>query len=78
MPACVSCRLYLLRDGLENLISRETFGLARCQNFPTHREYVIIPYLEPYFTVCRNGFFSVVLYFTCVRRLYCARKITGI
>ena len=38
MAACVSCRLYLLRDGLENLISRSTFGLARCQNFPTHRK----------------------------------------
>ena len=38
MTACVSCRLYLPRDGLENLISRETEGLARCQNFPTHRE----------------------------------------
>ena len=38
MTACVSCRLYLLRDGLENLISRETFVFARCQNFPTHRE----------------------------------------
>ena len=34
----VSCRLYLLRDELENLISRETEGRARCQNFPTHRE----------------------------------------
>ena len=38
MTVCVSCRLYSLRDGLENLISRETEGLARCQNFPTHRE----------------------------------------
>ena len=38
MTVCVSCRLYLLQDELENLISRETFGLARCQNFPTHRE----------------------------------------
>ena len=24
MTACVSCRLYLLRDALENLMSRET------------------------------------------------------
>ena len=38
MTACVSCRLYLLRDELENLISRETEGRERCQNFPTHRE----------------------------------------
>ena len=38
MTECVSCGLYLLRDVLENLISRETFGLARCQKFPTHRE----------------------------------------
>ena len=38
MTACVSCRVYLLRDELENLISRKTVGLARCQNFPTHRE----------------------------------------
>ena len=33
MTACVSCRLYLLRDALKNLISRETEGRARCQNF---------------------------------------------
>ena len=38
MTVCVSCRLYLLRDELENLISRETEGRARCQIFPTHRE----------------------------------------
>ena len=38
MTVCVSCRLYLLRDVLENLIPRETEGRARCQNFPTHRE----------------------------------------
>ena len=38
MTACVSCLFYLLQDGLENLISRETEGRARCQNFPTHRE----------------------------------------
>ena len=38
MTECVSCRLYLLRDGLENLTSRETEDRARCQNFPTHRE----------------------------------------
>ena len=38
MTACVSCQLYLLRDELENLTSRETKGLARCQNFLTHRE----------------------------------------
>ena len=37
MTVCVSCRLYLLRDELENLISRETEGRARCQNFPTYR-----------------------------------------
>ena len=36
MTVGVSCRLYLLRDELENLISRETGGRARCQNFPTH------------------------------------------
>ena len=38
MTACVSCWLYLFRDALENLISRETEGGARCQNFLTHRE----------------------------------------
>ena len=30
--------LYLLRDAFENLISPEIEGLARCQDFPTHRE----------------------------------------
>ena len=40
MTACVSLGLYLLRDGLENLISRKTEGLARCQNFPTHRDSI--------------------------------------
>ena len=30
--------LYLLRDAFENLISPEIGGLARCQDFPTHRE----------------------------------------
>ena len=34
MPACISCRLYLLRDALETFISRETEGRARCLNFP--------------------------------------------
>ena len=38
MTVCVSCRLYLLRDEFENLISRETEGRARCQDFPAHRE----------------------------------------
>ena len=38
MTVCVSCRLYLLRDVLENLISRETEGRARCIHFPAHRE----------------------------------------
>ena len=38
MTVRVSCRLYLLRDALENLISRETKGRARCQHFPMHRE----------------------------------------
>ena len=38
MTVCVSCRLYLLQDELENLISRETEDRVRCQNFPTHRE----------------------------------------
>ena len=38
MTVCVSCQLYLLRDELENLISRETEGQAKCQNFQTHRE----------------------------------------
>ena len=38
MPERVAFRLYLLRDELENLISRETEGRARCQNFPTHRD----------------------------------------
>ena len=28
----------LLRDVWENLILRETEGLAQCQNFPTHRD----------------------------------------
>ena len=32
MTACVSCWLYLIRDAMKNLISRET------ENFPTHRE----------------------------------------
>ena len=38
MAACVSCQLYLLRDVLENLVSRETEGQASCQNSPMHRE----------------------------------------
>ena len=38
MTACAFCRLYLLRDEMENLISRDTKGRARCQNFSTHRE----------------------------------------
>ena len=38
MTACVSCRLYLHRDGLENLIYRETEGRARSQKISTHRE----------------------------------------
>ena len=38
MTACVSCRMYLLGDALENVISHETEGRAKCQNFPTHRE----------------------------------------
>ena len=38
VTACVSCQLYLLRDALEHLISRETAGLARYQKFPTHLE----------------------------------------
>ena len=38
MTACASCRLYLFRDGLENLISRETEGRGRCQNFSKYRE----------------------------------------
>ena len=38
MTACVSCQLYLLRDGLEILISPETEGREICQNFPMHRE----------------------------------------
>ena len=42
MTVCVSCWLYLLRDSLENLISRETEGRARCQNFPMHREFQML------------------------------------
>ena len=42
MTVCVSLRLYLLRDGLENFISRETEGRARCQNFPTHRDLTVV------------------------------------
>ena len=38
MTVCVSCRLYLLQDELENLISHETECQARCQNFPTDQE----------------------------------------
>ena len=40
MPVCVFllALLFLLRDAFENLISPEIEGLARCQDFPTHRE----------------------------------------
>ena len=47
MTVCVSCRLYLLRDALENLISRETEGRGRCKNFPTHRRFFRLVVFHP-------------------------------
>ena len=55
MTVCVSCRLYLLRDEFENLISRETEGRAGDKFFQRIASCFMI-----FTTLCKNKIWKVV------------------